>query len=195
MRILCFSGLCHADDFGVIGPVYEIEEVDLLEWIMSKLHEDGKVEKMQSMLKEAVQEKINRPAPVKWITRCTEDRAFEHDPWMFIEEDIRDEKGKVIGVKGVRVNPIDYMDMSMRLVFLDGDDPEQVAWVKQMQAETDQEFKFLLVNGSPNELKRVLGQHVYFDQGGMIAEKFGIKHVPAHINKNGRKLEIREFKI
>jgi len=55
--------------------------------------------------------------------------------------------------------------------------------------------KIILINGSPLELQKKYKLWVYFDQSGILTTKFGIKHVPATVSQEGKRLKIREIKL
>ena len=65
---------------------------------------------------------------------------------------------------GTRVNPLDTVPLRQRLVFLDGDDPAQVAWA--MGRTTALNAKLILVRGSPFALMKAEQRRFYFDQSG-----------------------------
>src|SRR3546814_21118869 len=76
------------------------------------------------------------------------------------------------------------------LLFLDGDDQDQLTWALKQDANA----KLILVKGAPLELMTARQRRFYFDQGGKLTERFGIRSVPARVRTQGRVLEIRELK-
>jgi carboxypeptidase Taq len=55
--------------------------------------------------------------------------------------------------------------------------------------------KIILVNGSPQDLMKANSIRFYFDQQGVLVQKFGIKQVPATVSQHGSKLLIKEIFI
>ena len=56
------------------------------------------------------------------------ERSWIFDPAMQVGHDILDNKGHVIARAGQRVNPLDFVAIRQKLVFIDGDDRDQVNW-------------------------------------------------------------------
>ena len=98
--------------------------------------------------------------------------------------------GKVFHKKGTRVNPLKFRKLKVPLVFINGDDNEQVKWFEKNF--TPNGTKLILVAGSPFELMEKYGAPVYFDQGGKLTSKFKITHVPSVVSQEGLLLKIRE---
>ena len=107
--------------------------------------------------------------------------------------DIADDKGRVIIAAGTRVNPLDTVSMRAPLVFLDGDDPAQLAWASARYGKTN--AKLILVRGAPLALMKARQRRFYFDQGGTLVKHFGIRAVPAVVEQQGRVLRISEVPI
>ena len=72
---------------------------------------------------------------------------------------------------------------------LDGEDKEQVQWAKTQLG------KITLTNGAPLELGKELNRPVYFDQAGILCNRFNIEAVPAIIEQDGLLLKISEVKL
>ena len=96
----------------------------------------------------------------------------------------------MIIARGTRVNPLDTVHLREPLVFLDGDDPAQIEWASKRYAATG--AKFILVGGAPLELMKARQRRFFFDQGGTLVKHFGIAHVPASVEQQGRLLIVTE---
>ena len=134
--------------------------------------------------------RVNRPEPVGGITLASALRSWRFDPTITAPRDIADDKGRVIISAGTRVNPLDTVPLRAPLVFLDGDDPAQLAWATRRYAST--KAKLILVRGAPLELMKARQRRFYFDQGGTLVKHFGIRAVPATVEQQGRALIITE---
>jgi conjugal transfer pilus assembly protein TraW len=179
-------------DFGTMGNVFPIEEESLLVEITRKLKaakEDGSLEKLQNKFTKKVKEKILRPNPVSNIKRARENRSWTYDPTYRQEGDVTDGRGNLIVRAGTTVNALDTMSWGEPLIFIDGDDRDQVAWTKKQRG------KITLTKGAPLELAKNIDRRVYFDQGGILCAKFKIENVPAIIEQDGTKLRISEVRI
>ena len=85
------------------------------------------------------------------------------------------------------------MPLRVPLVFLDGDDPEQLAWATRRYAST--KAKLILVRGAPLELMKARQRRFYFDQGGMLVARIGIRHTPAVVSQSGDALKVAEIPL
>ncbi|MBS0271678.1 MAG: type-F conjugative transfer system protein TraW [Proteobacteria bacterium] len=191
----------NAKEFGIHGVIYPIEEQDPIALIQQKLkgmEERGELEEHNKKLQKKTKEAIERPRPVKGITKAEKTRVFYFDPTYVVKEDLKDHKEQIIYQKGTKINPLETVTLSQDLLFFDGDDPEQKAWAQariQKSADSDQNDKkvrLILVKGAPLALSEEIGILVYFDQGGILTKKLGIHHVPALVTQEDLHLRIEE---
>ena len=183
-----------ARDYGQRGTVFPVIERDLLEQIHSRLTQmerSGETARLNEDLKRRTIARVNRPDPVAGIVRASEARRWQFDPTITLAADIRGAKGELIHAAGTRVNPLDSVGLRADLLFLDGDDPDQLAWALKEDANA----KLILVKGAPLELMKARQRRFFFDQGGKLTEKFGIRSVPARVRQQGRLLEISEIAL
>ncbi|MAU95101.1 MAG: type-F conjugative transfer system protein TraW [Fulvimarina sp.] len=182
-----------ARDYGQQGTVWAIVEPDLLAQIntrLAALEASGETRKLNERLKQRTIARVNRPSPVAGLSRAETPRTWLFDPTIAVAENITDDKGRVIIAAGTRVNPLDSVPLRQALVFLDGDDPEQLAWATKTYARN--KAKFILVAGAPLELMKARQRRFWFDQEGKLVRRFGIRAVPAVVEQQGRQLQIRE---
>ena len=183
-----------ARDYGQRGAVFPVIERDLLEQIHSRLTQmerSGETARLNEDLKRRTIARVNRPDPVAGIVRASEARRWQFDPTITLAADIRGAKGELIHAAGTRVNPLDSVGLRADLLFLDGDDPDQLAWALKQTVNA----KLILVKGAPLELMKARQRRFYFDQGGKLTERFGIRSVPARVRQQGRLLEISEIAL
>lgn len=195
--ILCGSPV-EAKDLGVYGSLYEIHEQDALEWITQKLHQlesSGELENQQNLMREKATSKILRPSAVKGLKKTTKPRTFMHDLTVELPNDIVDADGKPIFTKGTRINPLDFSVSSKALLFLDGDDVEQVKWALQEHSRRGDLVKLILINGPIIKLMEQTQIRFYFDQSGRLVSKFKIEQIPAVVEQKGNQLQISEVKV
>ena len=190
--------LCPAEvlarDYGQRGTVFPVIERDLLEQIHSRLTQmerSGETARLNEDLKRRTIARVNRPDPVAGIVRASEARRWHFDPTITLAADIRGAKGELIHAAGSRVNPLDSVGLRADLLFLDGDDPDQLIWALKQDAIA----KVILVQGAPLELMKARQRRFFFDQGGKLTERFGIRSVPARVRQQGRLLEISEIAL
>lgn len=193
---LLWSLCATAQDLGVIGPVYPIAEPSLLEVILSKLREaekSGALARMQRDTQARVKRGIENPTPVATITKTTKARSFYYDPSIVVPYAITDAEGKVIVAPGTKLNPLDTVSLSKQLLFIDARDPAQVRRAKQFLDERGGRLKVILTGGSYLDLMRRWKHPVFFDQEGSLTEKLGIRHVPALVTQEDKRLRIDEL--
>jgi conjugal transfer pilus assembly protein TraW len=182
---------------GVYGETFPVEENNLLEVIRAKLQDlsgSGKLEDHQKTILNKAREQLNRPPAVKGLTRTKFPKSFPYDPSIVVPYDFKDHQGQTFHRKGTRVNPLDTHRMNCPLLFVDGDDAEQVFWaIQQYKAATSlHKPKIILVQGAPFNLSKKLNLPVYFDQFGVLVKKLGITQVPARVSQKEKALVIDE---
>jgi conjugal transfer pilus assembly protein TraW len=185
-----------AEDLGVIGPVYPIAEPSLLEFILGKLRaadEDGTLARLQREARARIQHEVDDPAPVAGLTRSRHPRRFHHDPSIVVQEAIRDAEGRVIVPPGTVVNPLDTVALSQPLLFFDARDREQIVQAQKLVDAHHGKVKVILTGGSYLALMRRWQRPVFYDQQGTLSTRLGIRHVPALVTQDGRRLRIDEL--
>lgn len=196
MLFLMVSGTAQASlHERVIGPVYDIQEQDMLLWIQQKLQhmqKTGELQAWQQKAKRHSEKTLHRPKPVSNITHTHVPRKFYIDPSIVIDHVIKDHQGRIIAMPGTKVNPLSIVHMSKHLVFIDGDSSNQQAWALEVIQHYAGKVKIILVSGSPVDLIKKWKKRVYFDQQGVLTSKFHIKHVPAIVSQDGLKLLVSE---
>ena len=186
----------HAQDLGVVGPVYQIAELSLLEVIVSRLREaeaTGLLARLQRDARANVTRAIEQPAAIAGLTKTTKPRSFYYDPSIVVPYPITDAEGKVIVAPGTRVNPLDTVSLSNKLLFIDARDLEQLRRAQAILHQHQGKVKLILTGGSYLDLMRRWKRPVYYDQQGQLVEKFGIRHVPALVSQEGKRLRIDEI--
>ena len=183
-----------ARDYGQRGAVFPLIERDLLEQIHARLkamEASGETARLNEELKRRTIARVNRPDPVAGLVHASAHRRWTFDPTITLAADIRGARGELIHAAGTMVNPLDSVQLRSPLLFLDGDDPEQLAWA----LSEDRNAKLILVKGAPLELMKARQRRFYFDQGGKLTAKFGIRAVPARVRQQGRLLEVSEIAL
>jgi conjugal transfer pilus assembly protein TraW len=198
--LFCNTDFCVAKDFATHGVIYPIEEQDPIALIQQKLkimEESGELKKRNLALQKKARASVERPKPVTGITKATKDHVFTYDPTYVVKEDLKDHQGRIFSKKGTKINPLETVNLSQKLIFFDGNDPEQFEWVKEQfaQATENKPVKLILIKGAPLKLAEELGSPVYFDQAGVLTKKLGIRHVPAVVSQEGKRLKIEEIKL
>lgn len=190
-----------ARDYGAAGALFPVVEPDLLASIharLTMLEKTGATQRLNAELQRRSIARVNRPAPVEGLARAEAARSWLFDPTIVLADDIADARGRVIMTRGTRVNPLDSVALRHNLLFLDGDDPAQLAWALARAANKlpgDKPAKLILAKGAPLELMRTRRTRFYFDQGGTLIRHFAIRALPAMVEQHGRQLKISEIAL
>jgi conjugal transfer pilus assembly protein TraW len=200
---LC-SPLVYAKDFGTQGHSYQIAEQEFLQMIaerLKKIDMKKEQEKMQSL----VRDRVENPRAVSRVKPATSTRSFYFDPTYTLDKDVVLPCGKILYKAGMKVNPLEHMDLNRRMLFIDGREAEQVKWLKEKldnplpEQKEPVEDRVILVGGSVFKLKEFVGDEhknkVYFDQNGELTTRFGITGSPAVVVQDGLQLKIEEIKL
>lgn len=182
-----------AVDHGQMGETWPVIEPDLMSVIKGRLEEaqrTGRLDALNQQFADRVKQRVMRPVPVAGIRPAEEDRTWEFDPTVTIERDIRDHQGNLIALAGQRINPLDTVALTQKLVFVNGDSDAELAWA--MEQGGDPEAKIIFVNGSPFERMKEHQRRFYFDQSGTLSGHFGIERTPALVEQEGKVLVVRE---
>ena len=169
-------------------------------------------------MKDLAKKRVEEPVAIENITKATKTNSYSFDPSYVLDEDIYLPCGKLLYTKGHRVNPLDHMEWNDKMIFIDGRDRTQVAWVKAHYLQekkilvneeeivgrfNDQSvnkneevgIKIILIGGKPLDIEEEVNIPVYFDQFGQLTQKFNITHVPATIEQDGKYLKVTEINI
>ena len=198
LLLLLSSNRAVAKDYGVHGVTYEIREKNFLEEIQEKLREaqkNGKLDKFQNDAKKQMVDSVNHPKAVDGITKTEVAREWFFDPSVSRSEDLKDQNGQIFYRAGTKVNPLDSLSLSKVLIFIDGDDEQQVKWALKQNRIRKSRVKIILVKGAVIELMRSKKIRFYFDQNGNLIKKFEIKSVPAIVEQEGKMLKVSEVVI
>ncbi|MDU1679270.1 MAG: conjugal transfer pilus assembly protein TraW [Klebsiella pneumoniae] len=171
------SPLTQAADLGTWGDLWPVREQDMLQLItqrLQSLQSSGQWDQTMDAFKQRVIENSQRPAPVEGIKRAEKYEQRWFDPSIRLTEDLKDNEGRVFARKGDVVNPLKTVPFVQTLYFINGDDADQLAWMKRQVPET-----------------------LYFDQNGVLSKRFGLTAVPARITPapSGERLNIETFPV
>ncbi len=183
-----------AKDLGCHGEIFKIKEESLLEVIKArllKMQKNGSLATYQKQLTERAKQKALNPDPVKGIQHTKIPRIFYYDPTITLPQDLKDQEGRVFGLRGDRVNPLQITPLTKWMLFIDGEDKAQVRWALRHPLNS----KIILIQGHPLELEEAHGRRFYFDQLGLLTKKLGISQVPAKVSQEGHALKIEEVQI
>lgn len=192
---LLLSGSLYAKNLGVLGPVFEMKEADMLEIVAQKLsamQHSGAIAYHQKQLVDKAKNLLQTPAPVLALKETVNPRMFSWDPSISFPYDIKNHQGQFIYQKGTRLNPLDTVAFKGQWLFFNGEDERQKAWAQSLYKTGD---KLILVRGSPMQLMEAWQLPVYFDQQGVLTRKIGIQQIPARVYQAGSVLRVEEIRL
>ena len=183
-----------AADLGVRGATWPVAEPDLLVAIEARLagmERSGELARIEREARSRARLQLEEPDPVPGIAPARERRSRPFDPAIVVERDIRLPDGTLVAAAGARVDPLASAPLSRDLLFIDGTRPVEVAWAL---AHGDP-AKIVLLAGRPLDLARRHGRPFFFDQGGRLAARFGLRFTPALVERDGAHLRIVEIAL
>lgn len=192
----CLAGPLAAKDLGTIGPVHAIAEQDMLLLIEQRLQAkaaSGELARLQQAAMERAKRSIREPKPLEGMARSIQRRTQWFDPSVHFEEPVLDEQGRVLVAAGTQFNPLSVLSFGKTWLFFDGRDAAQVRRAKAFLDSATGPVKPILVGGSPLALADRWKRRVYFDQGGRLTQRLGLKAVPAAVSQEGSLLRIEEL--
>ena len=192
--LTALTSAASAKDLGVRGATWPVAEPDLLEQIEARLLEmqrSGALARFEAEARERARRRIEEPDPVPGVAPALEHRSRPFDPAITVARDIRTPDGTLIAAAGTRVNPLGRTPLTRDLLFVDGRRDAEIAWA----LAHDRSAKIVLLAGRPLDLMRRHGRPFYFDTGGRLAARFGLRFTPALVEQDGTRLRITEIPV
>ena len=183
-----------AKDLGVRGAVWPVVEPDLLAQLEDRLQEmeaSGDMARMRREATDRARRRIEAPGRVEGIVAARAHRTRLFDPSITLDRDVRAADGTLIAARGARLNPLDLHPLTRDLLFIDGARPVEVAWALRRERPA----RIVLVAGRPLDLMRVHGRPFFFDQGGRLSKRLGLRATPSVVAAEGSALRITEVPL
>lgn len=183
-------------DLGILAPTYRIVERDVLEAIeqrMQELTDSGELERLKRDYQKRAKQYANRPPGVS-LPRAKEAVMVPIDTTFVLGHDIEDADGDVLFAAGTTINPLEHQPLTRTLCFVDGDDPQQVEWLRSA-CPNGQQHKRILVSGNITELQERFAERLYFDQRGYLVSVLRITAVPTVVRQIGDSLYAEQIPI
>lgn len=177
-----------------VGKTYEIAEPDMIEAIQKHIQDNHeKIEKKYEEMKTLTQEKINNMTPTltKSIHHARKNREFIANTLYENQSDIKDNQGKILYHKGYKYDPMDYIQLPYSIVFINGENKQEIEWLKKSDMLNTAAFRILITNGKYADVTKAIGQNIFFatDQ---ILNRLNIEATPSIATQVGNKLKITE---
>ena len=187
-------GAVSAEDLGVRGATWPVAEPDLLAQIEARLVEmerSGALARLERDARANARTKLEEPDPVAGTAPAREERIRLFDPAITVARDIRRADGTLIAAAGTRVNPLEGTALARDLLFVDGRRAAEIAWALAHVRPA----KIVLLAGRPLDMMRRHRRPFFFDQGGRLAARFGLRFTPSLVEQAGTRLRITEIPV
>lgn len=185
-----------AKDLGNFGEVFVVNEPDFLKALMDRLRAmeaDGDLARMEREMQDKTRAFANRPHSTLNLPRAEKPARFTVDLSIRLDRDLSDQEGRVFATAGTVVNPLAHSGFQKVILFIDGDDPDQVGWATRQGSELDS--LIILTRGAPLELMRKHGRRFWFDQDGKLVDKFRIAHLPSRVTRADPVMLVEEVPV
>ena len=182
-------------DLGRIGPTWEVAEPDLAELLQARAaHLD-----LPSRA-EAALARFWRQVPAVTLppAQTTTTRRFR--PEVRTSSDLRDDHGRRLLPAGSRLNPLQTLPLTARILVLDAQDPHEIAWART-QRDSNRATIHLLANPDREggwEAWQALQQQLDappFLLDRHLAERLGVRATPSLIEAEGTELVVHEIAL
>ena len=183
-----------AKDLGVRGAVWPIAEPDLLVQIEARLgamEASGELARIRAKALDRARERIEAPERVSGIVPARVHRTRLLDPSVTVAQDVKTHDGRLIAARGTKINPLETHPLTRDLLFIDGARPVEVAWALRHERSA----VIVLLAGRPLDLTRTHGRAFFFDQGGRLSRRFGLRATPSLVTPEGAELRITEVPL
>ena len=170
-----------------VGRIYPINEPDMLAEIYKRIEEIDWNEQIDT----AEQRVLGPQVPRVDITYATESYRYLVDPTVTIEQDIYAHNDELIVAQGQQINPLQYMPLSKRYIFVDVTSPEHVLLLRYLREEYPTAKVISSALPSAEErgpLHEEFG--VIYQIDPLIHERFGLEHIPSIVYQKGDKLAV-----
>lgn len=190
-----FSSASYAIDLGVFGNTYRIKEEDFLHSIERKSSQFDS-QKMMNNFKEKVMTetgKVDYSFPI-----AVDNASYLIDLTYTLEQDIPmlDSSGNITGIlypKGFTFNPLDYINFTDILLFINGNRNSEVNFVKEKYAD-DPRAIVILTKGNVFEIAKKIKRKVYI-YSDRVASRFHISKTPSVAYQSGNMLKVDEIAL
>lgn len=182
---LAISASAHAVDLGVQGTAYPIVEQDIRIMMMESAHR-ANWDEAQNALKESAKN-YTQSLPKRQFTSTDKTYIAWQDPSVELTEDVQapvqqpdgSYQWGILFPKGTRVNPLDTLRPSEALVFFNGNDENQLNYVKKLSSGNPLRFTLIEAGeGDIGKTNKFIGRGVFHAPDALL-QKFGVQYLPA----------------
>jgi conjugal transfer pilus assembly protein TraW len=182
-------------DLGQRGPTVEIKEPDMIAEIHRRIREiDWNARKEQAMARWWARARFEH------LSTATQPRERFVDPTLEIYQDIRAPNGDYVARAGQRINPLDTLPFTLRLVVFDATQPQQVRMARELGEAPGGLRPVYIATRFDREagwdgfmsIEDALDDPVYLLTPD-LRTRFSLDRVPATVEAQGRVFVVREY--
>lgn len=180
------------------GSTYKINESNIIQ--LFKDHVEANKESIQKRVdeeREKMKEKIENYKPKELtinLPTSSKEKVFYPDIEYKLKEDIKDSYGKVLYPKGFVFNPLHYISMNDRYVFIDYTNKKQREWIKSEKLNKDITTRIIITNGRVFDAIKEFEREVFYANDVLI-DKFRIEAVPSMVEQEQDRIKVKQFKL
>ena len=184
-------------DFGTQGPIREIAEVDLIEEMQRRVTQiDWTAKKREALARFWGHTQFYE------LPEATEDRERLIDPSVTAPRDVIAPDGTLIVRAGQRVNPLDRLPFTQRLVVFDATSPAQVEFAMKLGKEAAPRRVTYIATRLDREsgwdglgkIETALNAPVFLLTPD-LRDRFQLERLPATVEAKGKAFAVKEFKV
>lgn len=188
---------------GKKGPMYAIEELDLIEELQKRAKEIDWDKK-----KKEAYARIWKNVPFEELTPAVINEKRIVDPTFELKQDIKDIKGNIIAQQGTVVNPLTVRNFDRLLVVFDPTNARELKFIERhlpqwkLDHHTNTNTTHLIMTGfdrekgwdEHNRLVQRFNSRLYFLQND-VKNTFRLRHHPSIVYQQRTNFIVEEFKI
>lgn len=188
-----FAGNAHI--LGKVGTTYEIVEPDFIEEAKEAAKQvdwEGKFQEASERFKKD----YGTPKAGTWLPRAKNGSTWTFTPSYTLPYDIPDPQNlnRVLYPAGYEFNPLAYMTMPGRFVFVDAEDKDQMEWLKKEYPKRNEKTgdTIIITGGNSIKTSEKLGRMTYPANMELMAT-LKPKVVPTIYTQKGTAYQVREI--
>jgi len=176
------------------GVVYPIAEINAAQLIKEKV-EANKDKLEQAFDKKKFKQQVLNYKPKNLsivLQSALKDKTFYPNPNYTLDKDILDNNNNILYKKGYTFNPLEYITLTDRYVFLDYTNKKQVHWFKNTKLAKDITTRIILTNGNYTEAMKEFKREVFY-ASDILIKRFGLEATPSVIQQDGKRIKVSHF--
>ena len=178
------------------GATYDIVEKDVIELIHKHINDnkediDKRLEVAEKQLKEKTLSYRPKDLSIK-LFPAREDKIFYPNPEYILDRDIKDANGKVMYPKGFKFNPLHYISLTDKYVFIDYEAKEQVQWLLKNNFHKELSTKIIITNGKVFDAMKQFKREVFY-VNDLIINRFELSNTPSVVQQEQDRIRVEQF--